>query len=213
VSHQHLGLFSHLHALKIQQYPETVDATEETPHIKPASGPLFHNFFLTTRPESSTEASKARLSQFSAKLHCAAVEDVNNNNSLVRAFRSQQGLSHKDLGQLRTALCDDYDRLYHAGKTGDRSEPAGQCVPWAPTLEPTCDGKLREAPTMELAALALADLKKMLQGNSRGKGGGYKDPGINPFVQHKLDATVGKKTVPMFGYFGKIDLPKNKQIT
>jgi hypothetical protein len=22
--------------------------------------------------------------------------------------------------------------------------------------------------------------------------------------------TVGKKTVPMFGYFGKIDLPKNK---
>jgi hypothetical protein len=25
-----------------------------------------------------------------------------------------------------------------------------------------------------------------------------------------LDDTVGKKTVPMFGCFGKIDLPKNK---
>jgi len=132
------------------------------------------------------EASEARTSQFSAKPHDhATVEDVNDDNSseLVHSSfsGSQQGNGH--------------DRFHHVEEAEDRSdsEPAGQSpqsVSRASTSEPMCAqaGKLREAPTIELAALALADLKKMLRGNSRGKGGGYKDPDINPFVQHKLEA-------------------------
>jgi hypothetical protein len=168
-------LFSHLHTLKMQHYSGTVVVTKEKSPSKFASGPLFHNFSLTTCPESPMEVPKVRTSQFLARSDCAMVEDVVNNGSLV----------HDHAGETVTGE-----------SCGDRSdsEPAGQRVPRAPTSptseysEPTCDGKLREAPTVELAALALADLKKMLQGNSRGKGGGYKDPNINPFVQHKLEA-------------------------
>jgi hypothetical protein len=142
-------LFLHLHTLKMQHYSGTVVATKEKSPSKFASGPLFHNFSLTTCPESPMEAPKVRTSQFFAKSDCAMVEDVVDNGSLV----------HDHAGETVTGE-----------SCGDRSdsEPAGQRVPQAPTSstseysEPTRDGKLREAPTVELAALALADLKKML---------------------------------------------------
>lgn len=48
-------------------------------------------------------------------------------------------------------------------------------------------GKLREAPSEHFAALALKDLKLVLRGPSKGKGGGYKHPVLDPFVRHRLE--------------------------
>jgi hypothetical protein len=50
------------------------------------------------------------------------------------------------------------------------------------------DGKRREAPSEVRAIDALADLKAKLRGESRGVGGGYKDPHLDPFVRHRLEA-------------------------
>ncbi|THU95070.1 hypothetical protein K435DRAFT_819824 [Dendrothele bispora CBS 962.96] len=49
------------------------------------------------------------------------------------------------------------------------------------------DGKIREAPTIEQATQALQDLLKIIRGESRGKGGGYKDPKYDIFTKNRLD--------------------------
>jgi hypothetical protein len=49
------------------------------------------------------------------------------------------------------------------------------------------DGHDRLAPPLDQAKLALRDLDILLRGESRGKGGGYKDPGFNPWVSHRLN--------------------------
>ncbi|KAE9383229.1 hypothetical protein BT96DRAFT_790326, partial [Gymnopus androsaceus JB14] len=48
-------------------------------------------------------------------------------------------------------------------------------------------GHARRAPIIEEAAKAVNDLLSLLKGESRGKGGGFKDPEINPFVRHRLE--------------------------
>ncbi|THU98051.1 hypothetical protein K435DRAFT_661731 [Dendrothele bispora CBS 962.96] len=58
-----------------------------------------------------------------------------------------------------------------------------------------CSGKLREAPLIPLAEEAVKDLLALLRGESRGKGGGYKDPNIDHFTRHRLD---GMKTLLKF---------------
>jgi hypothetical protein len=50
------------------------------------------------------------------------------------------------------------------------------------------DGKWREAPSEVWAIDALADLKAKLHGELHGIGGGYKDPHLDPFVRHHLEA-------------------------
>jgi hypothetical protein len=46
----------------------------------------------------------------------------------------------------------------------------------------THDGKLWQAPSELRAVEALKDLSSKLQGDSRGKGGGYRDPDLDPFI-------------------------------
>ncbi|THU99299.1 hypothetical protein K435DRAFT_818623 [Dendrothele bispora CBS 962.96] len=48
-------------------------------------------------------------------------------------------------------------------------------------------GKERQAPTVSLAEAAVKDLLNLLRGESRGLSGGYKNPGINIFVKHRLE--------------------------
>jgi len=50
-----------------------------------------------------------------------------------------------------------------------------------------CLGHACLAPSIEQAGKAVNDLLSLLRGESRGKGGGFKDPKINPFVHHRLE--------------------------
>lgn len=49
------------------------------------------------------------------------------------------------------------------------------------------DGKLREAPPLVVAAEALKDIQECLRGKSKGKGGGYRAPKIDPFVRSRME--------------------------
>ena len=56
------------------------------------------------------------------------------------------------------------------------------------------DGKLCEAPTINIVLLALWDLNEKLCGLSWGKGGGYKTPDLDHFVQIRSEERrVGKE--------------------
>ncbi|KAI0299244.1 hypothetical protein BC826DRAFT_906522, partial [Russula brevipes] len=51
----------------------------------------------------------------------------------------------------------------------------------------TQPGKLREAPTLSEAKLAHTSIQTLLRGESRGKGGGYYQLGVDPFVRNRLE--------------------------
>lgn len=51
-------------------------------------------------------------------------------------------------------------------------------------------GHLWMAPLVEDASKALNNLAKLLRGQSQGKGGGYHNPGYDPFVHHRLDGML-----------------------
>ncbi|THU85559.1 hypothetical protein K435DRAFT_685271, partial [Dendrothele bispora CBS 962.96] len=68
------------------------------------------------------------------------------------------------------------------------------------------DGRLREAPTVEKATEALQHLLQVMRGESRGKGGGFKDPKFDHFRRHRLEgmrALLSLYTEPRSSTYGK----------
>ncbi|THU83314.1 hypothetical protein K435DRAFT_871413, partial [Dendrothele bispora CBS 962.96] len=71
---------------------------------------------------------------------------------------------------------------------------------------PLPDGRLREAPTVEKATEALQHLLQVMRGESRGKGGGFKDPKFDHFRRHRLEgmrALLSLYTEPRSSTYGK----------
>ncbi|KAJ7187586.1 hypothetical protein GGX14DRAFT_580946 [Mycena pura] len=156
--------------------------------------PFGSYFYQSSRPEVPTEAPDHFYGQLeytlpAPKSRHATVEEVPDEDDM--SYLASRHARRSSVTSI-CSLDSDYESVNHDPETeafekAAASDPQAQDE-YANIFEPFCaPGKLREAPSVEVAATAVTDLKAILRGDSRGKAGGYKDPKHDPFVRLRLE--------------------------
>ncbi|KAJ7210178.1 hypothetical protein GGX14DRAFT_626618 [Mycena pura] len=160
-------------------------------HYPVPFGSYFHQ---SSRPEVPTGAPDHFYGQYTLpapKSRRATVEEVPDEDDISYLASRHARIRRSSV----TSICslDSNNKSVNEDPETEAFEKAAASDPqtqdeYANIFEPFCaPGKLREAPSVEVAAAAVTDMKAILRGDSRGKTGGYHDPKHDPFVRLRLE--------------------------
>ncbi len=99
----------------------------------------------------------------------------------VNFLVSEENLQEPSILKLRTCDKDQASiQSFSSAQSDDQANTFGLCK------KIQC-GKAREAPTMLLSAAALKDVQEYLRGKPKGKGGGFHQPDLDPFLRSRME--------------------------
>ena len=121
-----------------------------------------------------TEAPQTFYSEFSlppVRFPKATVEDCDEDDC-----DSILGAGHDDISSIHSITSDKTD--ISSDHSVHHNRPSNGDIP---------NGQMRMVPSMLMAKQALADMTILLRGKSKGKGGGYHAPKLDPFVRSRME--------------------------